>query len=53
MRKQIVKIMCGSDETHPYPVRSFTYRAEQVRANEVQKADSHIAYRAHAVPLRV
>ena len=43
--------MCGSDEPHPYPVSSFTYRAEQVRANEVQKADSHIACRAHAVPL--
>jgi len=29
--------MCGSDETHPYPVRSFTYRKEQVRSDEVQK----------------
>jgi hypothetical protein len=32
-----MKIMCGSDEPHPYPVRSFTYRTEQVRANEVQR----------------
>jgi len=31
-----VKTVCGSDEPHPYPVRSFTYRTEQVRANEVQ-----------------
>ena len=29
--------MCGSDETHPYPVRNFTYRNEQVRSDEVQK----------------
>jgi len=28
--------MCGSDEPHLYPVRSFTYRNEQVRADEVQ-----------------
>ena len=28
--------MCGSDEPHPYPLRSFTYRTEQVKANEVQ-----------------
>jgi len=28
--------MSGSDETHPYPVRSFAYRNEQVRADEVQ-----------------
>jgi len=31
--------MCGSDEPHLYPVRSFTYRTEKVRANEVQKGD--------------
>jgi len=30
--------MSGSDEPHPYSVRSFTYRAEQVRANEVKKS---------------
>jgi len=29
--------MCGSDERHPYPVRSFTYRNVQVRADEVQR----------------
>ena len=29
--------MCGSDEPHSYPVRSFTYRTEQVRADEVQR----------------
>jgi hypothetical protein len=28
--------MCESDEPRPYPVRSFAYRTEQVRANEVQ-----------------
>jgi hypothetical protein len=28
--------MCGSNEPHLYPVRSFTYRNEQVRADEVQ-----------------
>jgi hypothetical protein len=28
--------MCGSDEPHLHPVRSFTYRNEQVRADEVQ-----------------
>jgi hypothetical protein len=27
--------MCRSDEPQPYPVRSFTYRKEQARANEV------------------
>jgi hypothetical protein len=27
------------EEARPYPVRSFTYRTEQVRANEVQKGD--------------
>jgi len=32
-----MKTMCGSDELHPYPVRSFAYRTEQVRANEVQR----------------
>jgi len=35
--------MCGSDEPHPYPVRSFTHPNEQVRANEIQKV---IAYSA-------
>ena len=30
-RKKTVKIMCGSDEPNPYPVRSFTY------LNEVQR----------------
>jgi hypothetical protein len=29
--------MCGSDEPHPYPERSFTYRTEQAGANEVQR----------------
>ena len=37
MYKQIVKNVCGSDEPNPYPVRSFTYRNEQTRANEVQR----------------
>jgi len=29
--------MRGSDKPHPYAVRSFAYRTEQVRVNEVQK----------------
>ena len=32
--------MCGSDEPHPCPVRSFTYLIEQIRANEVKKGDN-------------
>jgi hypothetical protein len=32
-----MKNVCGSDEPHPYPVRSFTYCNQQVRANEVQR----------------
>jgi hypothetical protein len=31
--------MCQSNEPHPYPIRSFTYRTVQVTANEVQKGD--------------
>jgi hypothetical protein len=29
--------MCGSNEPHPYPTRSFTYCTEQARADEVQR----------------
>jgi len=29
--------MCGSDESHLYLERSFTYRTEQARANVVQR----------------
>jgi len=29
--------MFGFDEPHPYPERSFTYRTEHVKANEVQR----------------
>ena len=29
--------MCGSDEPHLYIFRSFNYRTQQVRANEVQR----------------
>ena len=36
--------MCGSDEPHPYPVRSFTYRNEQVRADEVQRVIMYNSY---------
>ena len=36
--------VCGSDEPHSYPVRSFTYRIEQVRADEVQRV---IVYSIH------
>jgi len=35
--KRTVKTVCGSDEPHPYPLKSFTYCNEQVRANEVQR----------------
>jgi hypothetical protein len=34
--------MCGSEETYPYPVRSFTYRNEQARADEVQRVTVYI-----------
>jgi len=36
--------MCGSDEPHPYPVRSFTSRNEQVRADEVQRVIMYNSY---------
>ena len=36
--------MCGSDEPHPYPIRSFTYHVEQARAEEVQKVIVYIVY---------
>jgi hypothetical protein len=29
--------MCGSDELHPYPIRGFTCRNEQVRVDKVQR----------------
>jgi len=29
----------GSDELHPYPLRSSTYGNEQVRADEVQRVN--------------
>jgi len=29
--------MCGSDKPHSYPVRIFTYRIQQVRADKVQR----------------
>jgi len=38
-----VKNICGSEKPHPYPVRSFTYRNGQVRADEVQRV---IVYKA-------
>jgi hypothetical protein len=37
-----VKAICGSDEPHPYSVRSFTYRTEQARADEVQRVMAYI-----------
>jgi hypothetical protein len=37
VKKTPVKTVCGSDEPHPYPVRSSTYLDEQARANEVQR----------------
>jgi len=36
--------MCGSEETHPYPVRSFTYSNEQARADEVQRVMVYIMF---------
>jgi hypothetical protein len=36
INRQIVKIV-WFDELHPYPVRSFTYRNQQVRAEEVSR----------------
>jgi len=43
-----VKTICGSDEPHPNPVRSFTCRKEQVRADEVQRV---IVYNLHPLPV--
>ena len=40
--------MCGSDETHPYPVRSFTYRTEQATAKRGTKGD-RVHYVLYAV----
>jgi len=37
-----VNTVCGSEETHPYPVRSSTYRNEQARADEVQRVIVYI-----------
>ena len=34
--------MCGSAEPHPYPVRSFTYRNEQIRTADVQRVIVYI-----------
>jgi hypothetical protein len=36
--------MCGSGEPHPYPVISFTYCNEQVRADEVQRVIVYNSY---------
>jgi len=36
-----VKTVCGADEPNPYPIRSFNYRNEQTRANEVQRLIVH------------
>jgi len=36
--------MCGSDEPHPYPVRSFTYPNEQARENEVQRVNVYSTF---------
>ena len=32
-----MKTVCGSDEQELFPIRSFSYRTEQVRANKVQR----------------
>jgi len=39
-----VKIKCGSNGTHQYPVRSFTHRNEQVRADKVQRVIVYNSY---------
>jgi len=39
-----VKTVCGSDESHPYPVRSFTYRSEQARANKLHRVIVYFMY---------
>jgi len=36
--------MCGSDEPHTYPVRSFIYRTWQARAKQVQMEFVYTAY---------
>jgi hypothetical protein len=43
INKQIVKTV-GFDKLPPYPVRSFTYRNEQVRADEVLTVIVYILY---------
>jgi len=38
----MVKTICGSEEPHSHPVRCFTYRNEQARADEVQRVIVYI-----------
>jgi hypothetical protein len=40
--------MCGSDKPHPHPLRSFMYRTEQARANELERV---IVYRMGDYPI--
>jgi hypothetical protein len=49
IHKQVMKTLCGSDETYPFPVRSFTYHNEQARANEVQRVS---VYQYTIVPVQ-
>jgi hypothetical protein len=34
--------MCGSEETHPYTVRRFSYHNEQARVDEVKRVIVYI-----------
>jgi len=41
-----MKTICGSDEPHPYPTRSFTYRNEKVRTDKLKRV---IEYKANYI----
>jgi hypothetical protein len=44
--------MCGSDESHLYPVRNFTYRKEQVRADKVIKYSKIRSFTPYDIAVR-
>jgi len=43
--------MCGSDEPLPCPVTCVTYRTEQVRADEVQRATVYSVFKVFFDPV--
>ena len=48
-----MKTVCGSDEPHPYPIRSFTYRTEHIKADEVQTVTMYnINQQVHLIKYR-